>query len=489
MTDSSGVEGRERSAAMSRTDEYQSKALFLSTTTSAFKVTSTAPSRVGFDPEAEFDYESKAVTPDSYETDAALLQARYRKLCGRLGVVPVSLLMKQIGNSSVVVKDANLSPLELKAALTVLVMDTELTQLDISGNTFRKHETERIGQLLRTNRFLVQLDTECIADLILHHNELGQCCVDLGQVIANNDTITTLNLSWNHIRGPGAVGLAQGLGKNSRLTHVNFAWNGFGFEGCVALGQALKANSTLHHLNLTNNRIHPPALLQLFNGVCSNKVLGSLILGLNPIPASVTTFMLDRIAKWKHGNLKELDLQGIVVDNDFFKVLEEIQANRMFYVRFDSSLPFQLTRRESKVDPNNIYNIDPMRILFFMKEHLRTIDLFLKIDHNNDGLVSRDEMKYAFELEGYPISDKALDQVMLYLDTNKSGEVDLREFFTGERRMRRDQTKEQQEQEERLKQQGLANPIGGSPSTAQTVSPGYSQAFKKPVPRLPKLTK
>jgi len=28
-------------------------------------------------------------------------------------------------------------------------------------------------------------------------------------------------------------------------------------------------------------------------------------------------------------------------------------------------------------------------------------------------------------MEGYPISDKALDEVMGYLDTNKDGEVDL----------------------------------------------------------------
>ena len=90
--------------------------------------------------------------------------------------------------------------------------------------------------------------------------------------------------------------------------------------------------------------------------------------------------------------------QGIVVDKDFSKVLEEIQAERMFFVRFDSSLPL-LGRRESKVDPENIFNIDPMRILFFMKEHLRTIDLFLKIDQNKDGFLTREEMKYAFEVK------------------------------------------------------------------------------------------
>ena len=44
---------------MSRSDEYESKALYLSTTISSLRPPATAPSRVGFDPEADFDYESK----------------------------------------------------------------------------------------------------------------------------------------------------------------------------------------------------------------------------------------------------------------------------------------------------------------------------------------------------------------------------------------------------------------------------------------------
>ena len=86
-----------------------------------------------------------------------------------------------------------------------------------------------------------------------------------------------------------------------------------------------------------------------------------------------------------------------MVDKEFERLLKQIQEERLFIVRYDTSLPLQ-RRKQSRVDPNNIYNIDPMRILFFMKEHLRTIDLFLKIDTDGDGLLSREEMKYAFEV-------------------------------------------------------------------------------------------
>ncbi|KAL8617171.1 hypothetical protein ACOMHN_014341 [Nucella lapillus] len=518
--------------------EYETKAMYLSTS-NTYRAPNTAPSRIAFDIDDDFDYDSKTVSPDTYSTDAALLQHRYRRLCQRMGVVPSSLLMKQIGQPSVVIAHAHLSPQEVKATVTILVMDTELTQLDLSGNTLGRQEGVYISELLKTNRFLTHLvltedqlsgegldslvpalcqakslrsldlsgnglcdrdtkslcqlieDAECITELILHHNQLGQCGAALGNALAENDTITSLNLSWNHIRGAGAVGLARAIGKNSTLNRVNFAWNGFGYEGSVALGHALATNTTLHLLDLTNNRIHPPALLQLFNGICRNKTLSSLALGLNPIPAHLTTYMLNRIAKWKHGNLKELDLKGLVVDREFKPLLNQIQSQKLFFARYDASLPLQ-RRKESRVDPGNIYNIDPMRILFFMKEHLRTLDLFLKIDTNNDGLLSREEMKYAFELEGYPISEKALDQVMTYLDTNMSGEVDLGELFSAERRMRRTQTKGKEEEEaklQRLKREAAENPLQAS-SLTQTVSPTYSQAFRKPqAPRLPKLSK
>ncbi len=38
----------------------------------------------------------------------------------------------------------------------------------------------------------------------------------------------------------------------------------------------LQENLTLHHLDLSNNRIHPPALFELIQGLESNKTIASL---------------------------------------------------------------------------------------------------------------------------------------------------------------------------------------------------------------------
>lgn len=88
------------------------------------------------------------------------------------------------------------------------------------------------------------------------------------------------------------------------------------------------------------------------------------------------------------------------MDKEFNSVLEKIQKKRMFIVRYDSSLPVNKGSVPT-VDPKNIFNIDPIRILYFMKEHLRTIDLFLKFDKDSSNSLTRDEMQFAFEVRKY----------------------------------------------------------------------------------------
>lgn len=98
-----------------------------------------------------------------------------------------------------------------------------------------------------------------------------------------------------------------------------------------------------------------------------------------------------------HNRLSSLFLQGLIVDKEFEGILREIQDSRFLIVRYDHSLPLN-KGQVSQIDPKNIFNIDPVRILFYMKEHLRTLDLFLKVDRDGSNSLSRDEMKFAFEV-------------------------------------------------------------------------------------------
>lgn len=455
----------------------------------------------------------------------------YRKLCAKYGKIPILNVCKQFGRRRISLKGFNLSQRELKAFFVALLEyyvnddndsqrsddNDELSALELDGNRILPRQVNYVIDFASAHRYLVQLNlvgcqlcwrgvsdlarfirtnktlrhidlsdndltdnaAQSIADIIkngdsiselaLRGNKLEDGGTVIGQALRVNDTLRLLDLSWNHLRGHGAIGLCKGLQVNRGLETLLLGWNGFGFEGSTAMAYALADNTTLCTLDLTSNRIHPPALFELIKGIEKNKTLSVLRLSQNPITASMTSVLLTKIYLAKESSLKELDLLGIIVDKEFEKILKEIQDSRLFIVRFDQSLPLN-KGPVSQIDPKNIFNIDPIRILFYMKEHLRTIDLFMKVDKDGSNSLTREEMKFAFEMEGFPISDKALDQVMSYLDTNKDGEVDFllvrskldreisrlqheidyrrtkREFINGERRLKRQLIKEHEDE-------------------------------------------
>lgn len=505
---------------------------------------------------------NKESSPISYDSVEDVHRRAYKTFCKQLGVMPCSRVLRQFGKTSVNLADLNLSNKELKAALMTFINifrdddgdysdedsenDGEIYEINLSGNKLITKEMEYVIDLLTVNKRVSNLvlsdchlagepldkladflkksntiqkldlsnndltdkdaealckiiqDNESIFELILAHNNLGEGGVAIGNALEKNDTLKSLDLSWNHIRVISAVGLARGVQKNCHLEKLILAWNGFGFEGSVAIKRVLENNTSLLHLDLSCNRIHPPALFEIIKGLEKNKTLSLLNLSQNPITAPMTSIFLSRLLRAKHSGLQELDLAGVVVDKEFESVLEKIREKRLFTVRYDTSLPVN-KGAAVKVDPKNVFNIDPIRILYFMKEHLRTIDLFLKFDKDSNNCLTRDEMQLAFEMEGYPISKEAMDSVMSYLDTNKDGSVDLlipllqeeierlhtkfpgtyREFIDGERKLKRKLIQEREEK--RLRH-----------SAEEELRDGheYSQAYRSPAnPKLPPIRK
>ncbi|XP_078323359.1 uncharacterized protein LOC111123633 isoform X3 [Crassostrea virginica] len=490
----------------------------------------------------DFESDEEESSPTKYGSVEELHKHTYRNFCKQLGVMPCSHIIRQFGKTSVNLADLNLSNKELKAVFLTIIKgyteddddfdddndenDGDVCEINMSGNKLRTKEVEYLTDLLTVNKRVSHLilcscnlsgepieklaeylktsntvqkldlsnneltdrdaqavcriiqENESIMELILSHNNLGESGVAIGEAIANNDTMRSLDLSWNHIRVTGAVGLAKGVKNNCQLEKLSVAWNGFGFEGSVAIGKLLEHNTSLHHLDLSCNRIHPPALFEIIKGLEKNKTLCQLNLSRNPITAPMTSILLTRLLRAKHSALQELDLAGVVVDKEFEQVLEKIRKKKPFVVRYDESLPVN-KGAVSKVDAKNVFNIDPIRILYFMKEHLRTIDLFLKFDKDSNNFLTRDEMQLAFEMEGYPISGEAMDSVMSYLDTNKDGSVDLLEFIDGERKLKR---KLIQEREERKLRQSAEEELRGDRE--------YSQAYQRPnQSKLPPLKK
>ncbi|RUS89659.1 hypothetical protein EGW08_002580, partial [Elysia chlorotica] len=96
-----------------------------------------------------------------------------------------------------------------------------------------------------------------------------------------NECLKCVDLSWNNIRGGGAVAVCHSLIKNDVMEDLDLSWNGIAYEGSLALGSALKQNSTLKRLNLTNNRINWDCAPHLSPALAMNSTLECLSLYLS----------------------------------------------------------------------------------------------------------------------------------------------------------------------------------------------------------------
>ena len=111
-----------------------------------------------------------------------------------------------------------------------------LTTLDLSSNHIGHHGARAIADALKTAP-IVELKLEnCrlgdaasavvakaarppLATLNMSRCEVGRTAASaLGAMLARVDTIEQLDLSWNSVRGSGAVKFASGLAKNSSIT-------------------------------------------------------------------------------------------------------------------------------------------------------------------------------------------------------------------------------------------------------------------------------
>ena len=63
---------------------------------------------------------------------------------------------------------------------------------------------------------------------------------------------------------------------NETLHTLDLSWNGLGREGCAGLEMALAANQSLQHLDISSNRIGVLGLDCLLRGLGANSTLTSL---------------------------------------------------------------------------------------------------------------------------------------------------------------------------------------------------------------------
>ena len=81
----------------------------------------------------------------------------------------------------------------------------------------------------------------------------------IAKMLAENKTLTELNLQDSHISSEGAVELAAALCKNSTLKHLTLDCNPIGVERASSMSDMLQHNMSLEVLHLHDDSVEEEA--------------------------------------------------------------------------------------------------------------------------------------------------------------------------------------------------------------------------------------
>ncbi len=236
-----------------------------------------------------------------------------------------------------------------------------------------------------------------------------------------NNTITDLDLSWNHLRLDGAVAFARGLGWNTGIVSLNLSFNGFADLGAASMGKALARNETLEWLDLSYNRITDKGAKALSQGLAKNTCLKSMNVGYNPITKEGGRFLL--VAARKSQQLVELSLEDIYLDAKAVSIIPQNMSVTYKGVARDTGN--RQPARDLAEMKGEIFKI----IQQYLKDNnLRMLDLFNIWDRDKSQSLTFDEFVLGCKKAKIPLTAEMVEVLMKTLDTNENGQIEYQEF-------------------------------------------------------------
>ncbi|OWK09442.1 hypothetical protein Celaphus_00005960 [Cervus elaphus hippelaphus] len=136
----------------------------------------------------------------------------YLEACKLVGVVPVSYFIRNMEESYVNLNHHGLGPNGTKAIAIALVSNTTVLTLELADNCIMQEGILSLVEMLQENYYLQEINNYRIKSLDLSHNQFCDKAGEyLGQMLAINVGLQSLDLSWNHLYIRGMVALCNGL--------------------------------------------------------------------------------------------------------------------------------------------------------------------------------------------------------------------------------------------------------------------------------------
>ncbi|KAE8634397.1 hypothetical protein XENTR_v10002293 [Xenopus tropicalis] len=401
-------------------------------------------------------------------------KAKYLSACQFYGVIPVSYFLRHLQDPELVMRHHGLGPQATKALAVTLVTNTRIVTLDLSDNWLGGEGAAAIAEMLKENCYISEIhladnklgvkgakalshmlvENTTLQKLNLSGNEFSDEaaqyiseafmsnqkveCTDLshnmfgegsgetlGTAIAENTGMLELNLSWNNFRGKGAAAIARGLGANIFLKAIDLSYNGFGNDGAAALGEALKVNNVLEDINISNNRISVQGAVRFAMCLKANKTLRILKISRNPMQSEGCFAILKAIQANSESAMECLDFSDILVNKEFDDLYNTMKA----------ALPNLSVKHGGNPDmfKKQVPKLDPMKkVIQYIKEHNLQVDELSKVPEEDKSLpMTYEEFQKNLTGAGIVLPHNDLQQLIDFLDTNKSNMIDFSVFQKG----------------------------------------------------------
>ncbi|NXX15983.1 DRC5 protein, partial [Podargus strigoides] len=185
-------------------------------------------------------------------------------------------------------------------------------------------------------RLLVRnlLDHPCLVELNLSHNLIRDKGAQAVGKLINRSRLEILDLCNNQIGHLGAQALAEALAENSTLTSLNLRLNCVEDKGGEAISRALLTNTTLKSIHLGSNNLSEPTATLFSQVLAQNTTLTSINFSCNHLGLDGGKQLLDGLADNK--TLTEFDLRLAEVNQETEYLIHQIVWANLEAVRVGS---------------------------------------------------------------------------------------------------------------------------------------------------------
>ncbi|KAL5008650.1 hypothetical protein ScPMuIL_014231 [Solemya velum] len=408
-------------------------------------------------------------------------KSQYEKICGSLGVTPISYFVRHINDHAIVMRYHGLGPAAAKALALVLRENITLEKLNIQGNWIEGEGGRAMSRMLEENDYITEMgladnklgslgaiavckmlsvngglrkldlagndfgedDAEYFAkaldcnkflrELDLSRNRFGERAGEvLGLAIGGNEVLSTLDLSWNNLCSGFAIPIANGIKENIRIKVFRIAWNGLGPEGGAAMADALETNSSLIELDISGNRLNAEAAIKIAKSLETNETLEILRIGNNFITTAGAIALVTAINNFESGGMQILDLTDIPVEFEFLRICEDIKLKKPDF----KVIHGYVMRSGNTIDDIGKPSIDPFKKtepVLVLREHIvinddRVVNVLQRYDTDANQTVTSDEFLAAIDELAVPYNRAKLEEAIKRM-ADESGRIYFGDFL------------------------------------------------------------